>query len=192
MPDGPFEEPARPRRTSDGEAAPHDACEDAPVASDGPEREAALAAFLRAQAQKAEAEERASVARRQRSASQRIGGLLLALAAAVWVWVFPPAWLQTPRPEPPTLAEESSALRLTMYFQAQKIEGYRREYGRVPLRLEDAGPPFAGMEYIRLTDADYRLRGRAPRVTLSFSSAGDDVAAFLGDAEDLLEWRKLQ
>ena len=73
-----------------------------------------------------------------------------------------------------------------MYFQAQKIEQYRLDTGSVPMELEDAGPVFQGMEYIRLTDRDYRILGRTPRVILSYSSV-EPMDDFVGEGADILD-----
>ena len=66
-----------------------------------------------------------------------------------------------------------------MYFQVQKIEQYLLDAGRVPLVLDDAGHAFRGMEYIRLTNSDYRILGRTGRVTLSYSSV-EPLDMFVG------------
>jgi hypothetical protein len=81
--------------------------------------------------------------------------------------------------------QEESALRLVMYFQAQKIEQYRIDTGRVPLALDDAGPVFRGMEYVRLTNRDYRILGRTGRVTLSYSSV-EPLDVFVGTGASML------
>ena len=73
-----------------------------------------------------------------------------------------------------------------MYFQAQKIEQYRLDTGRVPIDLEDAGPVFPGMEYIRLTNSDYRILGRTSRVVLSYSSA-EPIELFVGPGAEVLD-----
>jgi hypothetical protein len=86
--------------------------------------------------------------------------------------------------------EEEATLRLVMYFQAQKIEQHLLDTGRVPFALDDAGPVFRGMEYIRLTNSDYRLLGRTGRVTLSYSSV-DPLDTFLGAGASVLNTRVL-
>jgi len=72
-----------------------------------------------------------------------------------------------------------------MYFQAQKIEQYRVDTGSVPLSLNDAGPVFRGMEYVRLTNRDYRIVGRTRRVSLSYSSV-DPLDVFVGTGASVL------
>ena len=150
------------------------------------ERDAVLAAVLRDQTEKAEVEARA---RKVRVHRQGLGSRHLALgfatAISVWIWVWPPSVLQIVPPGTAPVQEEEEALRLVMYFQAQKIEQYRRDTGRVPVELDDAGPAFRGMEYVRLTDSDYRLLGRTRRVTLSYSSV-EPLDTFVGAAADAL------
>ena len=52
--------------------------------------------------------------------------------------------------------------------------------------LEDAGPVFRGMKYIRLTDRDYRILGRTSRVILSYSSV-EPIDDFVGNGADILD-----
>ena len=98
----------------------------------------------------------------------------------------PPSVFRITAPGPPPVEVEQATLRMVMYFQAQKIEQYLLDTGRVPLELNDAGPSFRGMEYIRLTNRDYRILGRGPprrdgRVTLSYSSV--EALDFLVEAD---------
>jgi hypothetical protein len=148
------------------------------------ERDAALAAVLREQTQKEEvqAHERKVRVRRQGFGSRHIA-LSFATALSMWIWIWPPGALQISAPGPP---EEDASLRLAMYFQAQKIEQFLLDTGSVPEVLEEAGPPFQGMEYIRLTSSDYRILGRTGRVTLSYSSA-ESLVVFLGAGQSVLD-----
>ena len=98
----------------------------------------------------------------------------------------PPFILQVTAAAPPPLEVEEATLRLVMYFQTQKIEQYRLDTGRVPTELEDAGPVFPGMEYIRLTNRDYRILGRTSRVVLSYSSA-EPMDLFVGPGAEILD-----
>ena len=154
--------------------------------SEAGERDAALAAVLREQTEKAEVE---AHARKVRVRRQGFGlrHLMLSMAAAIslWIWLWPPGILRVVPPGPPPMEEEEATLRLVMYFQAQKIEQYLLDTGRVPLALDDAGPAFRGMEYIRLTDSDYRILGRTGRVTLSYSSV-EPLDTFLGAGASVL------
>ena len=155
--------------------------------SQASERDAVLAAVMREQSQKAEQEEvtREALARRQGYGIKHVA-MVLATAISVWIWIWPPSVLRVQTPGPPPTEQEEATLRLVMYFQAQKIEQYRLDTGRVPLELDDAGPVFRGMEYIRLTDRDYRILGRTSRVILSYSSV-EPIDAFVGDGANILE-----
>jgi hypothetical protein len=150
------------------------------------ERDATLAAVLREQSEKQTVEVHARRARiQQRGLGSRHVALVFATAISVWIWVWPPSVLQITPAVLPSVEAEESALRLVMYFQAQKIERYRLDTGGVPLELDDAGPPFTGMEYIRLTNNDYRLLGRTRRVTLSYSSV-EPLDVFVGAGAGVL------
>lgn len=154
--------------------------------SQADERDAALAAVIREQAKRAELE---AHARRLRIRRQGIGlrhlALILATATSAWIWIWPPSFLRIAPPGPPPVEEEEATLRLVMYFQAQKIEQYLLSTGRVPLALDDAGPSFRGMEYVRLTNSDYRILGRTGRVTLSYSSV-EPLDTFVGAGATVL------
>ena len=151
------------------------------------ERDSALAAVLREQTEKAEVE---AHARRVRIRRQGVGlrhlTLSIVTAISLWIWVWPPSGLRFAPPGPPPMEEEEATLRLVMYFQAQKIEQYLLDTGRVPLALADAGPAFRGMEYIRLTNSDYRILGRTGRVTLSYSSV-EPLDRFVGAGASVLD-----
>lgn len=157
------------------------------------ESTAALAAFMRDEARKVDAGHRAEEELRLQSSGRRHGILTLSLVIAVYVWFFPPAWVQgNPPPPVPTAAQEASALRMTMYVQAQRIEQFRLDNGRIPYNLGEAGQAFDGMEYIRLTDSNYRLHGRSEQAMLSLSSGGQSLHDFLGDGDSVLDWSKIQ
>jgi len=139
--------------------------------SQASERDSALAAVLRHQTEKEEVEAHARHIRvRRQGLGLRHIALSLAVATATWIWIWPPGVLRIDPPGQPVMWQEESALRLVMYFQAQKIEQYRIDTGRVPLALDDAGPVFRGMEYVRLTNRDYRILGRIGGLVLSYSS----------------------
>jgi hypothetical protein len=154
--------------------------------SQSSERDAALAAVLREQTEKAEVVEEARKVRvRRQGVGVRHLTLAIAIAISAWIWIWPPSAMRISSPGPPPVAEEEASLRLVMYFQAQKIEQYLLDTGRVPVDLEEAGPVFRGMEYIRLTNRDYRILGRTGRVTLSYSSA-EPLNVFVGAGSSVL------
>ena len=151
------------------------------------ERDAVLFAVMREQSEKAERKELArDVLVRTQGYGLRHVALVLATAISVWIWIWPPSVLRVQTPGPPPAEQEEATLRLVMYFQAQKIERYRLDTGRVPLELGDAGPVFQGMEYIRLTDRDYRILGRTARVILSYSSV-EPIDVFVGEGANILD-----
>ena len=155
--------------------------------SQASERDSALAAVLRHETEKAEVEARARKVRvRRQGLGLRHIALSLAMATSMWIWIWPPGVLRITPPGPPAVEEEESTLRLVMYFQAQKIEQYLVDTGGVPLALDDAGPVFRGMEYIRLTNRDYRILGRTGRVTLSYSSV-EPLDVFVGTGASVLD-----
>ena len=150
------------------------------------ERDAALAAVLRDQTVKEEVEAHARKVRvRRQGFGLRHLTLIIATAISLWIWRWPPDVLRVGPPGPPPVQEAEAALRLVMYFQAQKIEQYLLDTGRVPLALDDAGPAFRGMAYIRLTNSDYRILGRTARVTLSYSSV-EPLDTFVGAGASVL------
>ncbi len=155
--------------------------------SEASERDDVVAAVMREQSEKAEHEEetREELLRTQGYGVRHLA-LALATAISVWIWIWPPTVLRIQSPGPPPTEQEEATLRLVMYFQAQKIEQYRLDTGRVPIDLEDAGPVFQGMEYIRLTDRDYRILGRTSRVILSYSSV-EPIDDFVGEGADILD-----
>lgn len=151
------------------------------------ERDSVLAAVLRYQTERAEVAAHAQqVLERRRGFGLRHLALGMAMATAIWIWIWPPVVLRITPPGPPAVEEEESSLRLVMYFQAQKIEQYRVDTGSVPLVLSDAGPAFRGMEYIRLTNRDYRILGRTRRMVLSYSSV-DPLDVFVGTGASVLD-----
>ena len=155
--------------------------------SQASERDSALAAVLRHETEKAEVEARARKVRvRRQGLGLRHIALSLAMATSMWIWIWPPGVLRITPPGPPSVGEEESTLRLVMYFQAQKIEQYLVDTGGVPLVLNDAGPVFRGMEYIRLTNRDYRILGRTGRVTLPYSSV-EPLDVFVGTGASVLD-----
>jgi len=157
------------------------------------ERDAALAAVLRHEAERAEMEERyrERVEKRPSQFGLRHMALVVSFILTIWAWLFPPAIIQIPEVPPPPIAEEEATLRLVMYFQAQKVEHFVIENGHTPEVLSEAGPVFPGMEYVRVTDRHYRILGSTDRLRLSFSSA-EPAEDFVGAGASLLDLEILQ
>jgi hypothetical protein len=145
-----------------------------PYVSEGDERARALAAVMRDQEGRADAELVAD-ARRQRRTRWRRRSLVALWLVIAYVWVGSPSWLSIEPPPEPTFSQEAQALRLAMFFQSQAIEAYRLERGRLPYVLQEAGPPFPGMEYRRKDSRSYELLGTSDRLRLDYQSEQDPL-----------------
>jgi len=149
------------------------------------ERDRVLAAVIREQQERTEAAREAEIRRHRRDRVRR-GVLLITWAVVAYIWLASPSWLQVPAPARPTILDEARSLRLNVFLEAQKIEAYRQERGRLPWVLSDAGPPFAGIEYHRKDNRSYQLDGASDRVRLRYES-GSSPLEFVGPAADALE-----
>jgi hypothetical protein len=152
--------------------------------SEEQERARALAEVLRDQAERVEAALEAEE-RRDRRARVRRGALVAIWAAVAWVWLAPPSWLRVNPPPKPLVATEAQSLRLNVFLQSQAIEAYRLQRGRLPYVLQEAGPPFRGMEYRRFDSRSYEIQGRSERVILRYHS-DQPSQEFVGAAGGLL------
>lgn len=163
---------------------PPEPVEPARYVSEEQERARALAEVLRDQANRAEAALLAED-RRERRARVRRGVLMATWGFVAWVWLATPSWLRVEPPPKPPVATEAQSLRLNVFLQSQAIEAYRLQRGRLPFVLQEAGPPFRGMEYRRFDSRSYELQGRSERVILRYHS--DQVPQeFVGGAAGLL------
>jgi hypothetical protein len=157
--------------------------------SDEAERARAITAVIRDQAMRADAV-REGTARRHRRTRLRRGALLVAWVAMAYVWLASPSWTRIKPPPEQSVASEAQSLRLNVFLQSQAIESYRLRRGKLPDVLQQAGPPFPGMDY-RLKDSrSYELEGRSHRVRLRYESERSPLA-FVGSAADLLGTRSL-
>lgn len=148
------------------------------------ERARALAEVMRDQEMRARAHVRAEVRRAQRSRLRRRALVALWIGIA-YVWLANPPWLRIESPPPQPLSEEATALRLNVFLQAQQIEAYRAQRGRLPYILEEVGPPFPGMEYRRRDSRTYEVEGAAARVRIRYDSQRSPLD-FVGSAAELL------
>lgn len=131
-----------------------------------------LVEVLEHEASKSALDRRREEAERRRR--QKRTGPYWAVAAlavlALWLWVFPPAFLRVQPPPPQPVVAQESALRIAMYAQAQRIRAFREETGRLPDRLEETGPPLPGMTYRRLAPGLFQLTGETRDVRLTYRS----------------------
>jgi hypothetical protein len=153
--------------------------------SEEQERVRALTAFLREQEERADAALLAEERQYQRSRVRR-GTLVVLWIGIAYVWLGTPSWLTVEAPPDQTIAEEAEALRLNVFLQTQQIQGYLIARGRLPYVLEEAGPPFIGMQYNRRDSRSYELHGISSRVDLLYESETPPLE-FVGRAADLLE-----
>ena len=147
-------------------------------------RARALAEVLREQDARTQASLKAE-ARRAHTMRIRRGALIATWVMVAWIWVASPSWLRVPSPPLPTVAAEAEALRLHVFLQSQAIEAYRERSGRLPYVLQEAGPPFRGLEYRRHDSRTYELQGRSERVLLRYHSE-QPALDFVGEAADRL------
>ena len=111
--------------------------------------------------------------------------LPLAGAFSFYLWFGQPSWVTPNMPDPITAEAADAGLRVAMYFQAQKVEAFRRDNGRIPDSLEEIGPAPPEMTYRRLDAQTYQLMGQSRGVTLTFTS-DQAIQQFVGDAMDRL------
>ena len=153
--------------------------------SDEAERARAVAEFLRHQEERAGLARREEV-RRERTTRVRRGALLGAWLGVAYIWLGSPSWLAIEPPPPQSVTDEARSLRMSVFFQSQKIEAYRAERGRLPYVLEEAGPPFGGIEYRRKDGRFYELRGESDRIHIRYESERPALD-FLGRASERFE-----
>lgn len=148
------------------------------------ERARALAAVLRDQAERADHAAEAEV-RRARRARVRRGVLTAVWIGVAYVWLGNPPGLRVEPPPEASVSEEARSLRVNVFLQTQRIEAYRRDEGRLPYVLQEAGPPFPGMTYRRRDSRFYEIEAGSERVSLYYASERSPLD-FVGEAADVL------
>jgi hypothetical protein len=119
---------------------------------------------------------------------QRMAAVSLPLAGAFsfYLWFGNPAWVTPTMPDPVPIEKAEAGLKVAMYFEAQKIEGFREQTGRLPDTLDElGGTPPSEMTYQRVDVRTYQLVGQSRGVTLTFNSE-QAIQLFVGDAMDRL------
>ena len=152
--------------------------------SEEAERARALAAVLRDQSERADVARDALVRRHRRSRIRR-GAVVLSWLAMAYVWLAAPSWTRVRPPPEQSVAAEARALRLNVFLQSQAVESYRLRRGKLPDVLQEAGPPFEGMQYHRKDNRFYEIQGRSDRVRLRYESELPALD-FVGGAADVL------
>ena len=153
--------------------------------SEEQDRARALANVMRDQSERADAALETELRRQKRTRTRR-SALIVVWVGMAYVWFGTPAWLTVTPPPAQTIGEEAQSLRLNVFLQTQQIEAYRMTRGRLPYVLEEAGPPFQGMEYRRRDSRSYDLSGASSRVHMRYGSEIPPLD-FVGEAADLLQ-----
>lgn len=105
---------------------------------------------------------------------------------AVYLLIAGPQWVVIDPIEGPPQAERVEGLRLAMFLQAQRIEAYRQENGRLPESLEEIGASTPeGVEYVLQGSSQYQLIGNAGETDLIYDST-QSAAEWVGSAEERL------
>ncbi|MFW6205947.1 MAG: hypothetical protein ACOC5I_01785 [Gemmatimonadota bacterium] len=157
------------------------------ISGSGDRYEALLEVLEHEESQARRSREWEAAERRKRSRRTRsYWPLVVLLAIAAWLWIFPPGFLRIEPPPAQPVEQEEQALRLTIYLQAQRIQGFVEENGRLPDPLDEAGPPLPGMEYTVLQPGLYQLTGSTDRLALTYRS-DLPLQDFVGDAAVLLD-----
>jgi len=99
---------------------------------------------------------------------------------AVYLLIAPPAWVVVSPLEAPPVEEQLEDLRLAMYMQAQRVESYRQQNGRLPTELVEAGSPVPGVEYNVIGIGRYQLVATVGGEALIYDSS-DSAAEWVGE-----------
>ncbi len=93
-----------------------------------------------------------------------------------------PAWLVTPPPPPESPVIVEASLRVAMWQEALYVERYRREEGRLPVDLAQAGAPdVAGVSYHQVSEDSYLITGSNGEVDLVLQSE-ESFDDFVGES----------
>lgn len=94
---------------------------------------------------------------------------------AVYLLIAPPSWVTMNPIEGPDVAAEEQSLRVAMYLQAQQVEAFRVETGRLPTSLAelDRDPVVDDVDYVRQGD-DFQLVASVGESALVYDSAAPD------------------
>lgn len=116
-------------------------------------------------------------------ARNRVAAISLPLLAtfSFYLWFATPAWVTPTQPDPVSVAEAEAGLRVALYFQAQRIESFRQQNGRLPDALAETGSAPPEMEYERIDARTYRLSGTSRGAVLTYDSS-QPLGEFVGDA----------
>ena len=83
--------------------------------------------------------------------------LLLLVASNLYLWLGNPEWLKFKEPAAPAMEYYQDSWKMAAYLQAQRIEEYRKDTGKVPVKVDDVRYPVHGVDYTRVSDQQYQL-----------------------------------
>lgn len=110
------------------------------------------------------------------------GGLVVAGALSylflAYMWIGKPDWLFAPDAAPPPLNVEA-ALRMELYLHGSALNDHLATTGQLPSTLEEVSTPESAVEYQRMGDSAWVLRGSEGAVSLTLHST-DPLERFLG------------
>lgn len=86
--------------------------------------------------------------------------LLFIIAGAVAL--YPPAILQGPQPAAITRGQRERGIRAALYLEAQQVEAYRVEKGRLPASLSQLSVHLSDMKYVRSNSRTFQLVAQRP------------------------------
>ena len=81
----------------------------------------------------------------------------LAVAAAAWLLLSPPAWLPQNTPDLRSSEQRELGLRVVLAIEASRVNAYRDTEGRLPESLAVAGGDARSVRYIVIDDTRYTL-----------------------------------
>ena len=120
---------------------------------------------------------------------------LLALSAVVialgsYILIARPAWFIAPPPPPLVQPREEveASLRLGIGREAERVEAYRRQYGKLPATLKEAGGGQSGLRYAPMGTGRYTISGTSDGVGLTYDSI-DSIATFVGSSYEVVRQR---
>jgi hypothetical protein len=149
----------------------------------GQEAADAVAAVMKHAAERDKASQAKSKPKKQPRWMLPLGINLAVLA--VYLLIAPPKWVVVNPIEAPDPARQVQDLRLAMYLQIQRVEGYRLQHGELPEELSEVGSTVPGVEYRRQGSSQYQLVGTAGDQALVYDST-EPAEDFVGNLTERL------
>jgi hypothetical protein len=90
-----------------------------------------------------------------------------------WLLLVTPAVARGPEGQrwQPATAEREASLRYGLWLAHDRVEGFRRDHGRLPSFLAEAGVQDSSLTLVVEGERDYTIEGRDGPLRLGFSSA---------------------